>query len=204
MPKKTCLYGKFYKKNVHYNFKIIRIKNTYKKLLIFMSVIAATLTVMIYISLKNFPHIVEYPHMIPFAWKIPYTIEECGGPNFKKKTLDGINKIRIKTKKRYKVFSGYRSKKTNEKAGGVSNSQHLNGIAVDLWVPIKDRSKFYNAAKSVGFSAFGWGNKSVHIDFGRRRWWTYDDEGNDVGGKQRCKFIHKAPQEFKKDFKACL
>ena len=30
-------------------------------------------------------------------------------------------------------------------------SQHLKGIAIDLWVPINEREAFYKAAKEAGF-----------------------------------------------------
>ena len=178
-------------------------KKIIKILLLFSLVLATIFTIGIYICLKKYPQYVEYPHLIPYAWTIPYSIEECGGENFNQKVLDGINKIRVQTKKRYKVFSGYRDKETNKKANGVTNSQHLKGNAVDLWVPLNDRSEFYEAAKSAGFTAYGWGNRSVHIDIGRRRWWTYDIKGNPVGGKRKCEFIDKAPDNFKKDFKTC-
>ena len=140
------------------------------------------------------------PHMLPLYYKVPYTLDECGGENFSPKTLVALNKVREATKVRYKIFSAYRSPEHNKKVGGVSGSQHTKGIAIDLWVPHSHRAEFYTAAKSAGFTAFGWGNNSVHIDKGRKRWWTYDDAGEHVSGSARMKYIDKAPENFRKDW----
>ena len=139
------------------------------------------------------------PHLLPLYYKVPYTLDECGN-KFDPKTLNALNEIRKTTKKRYRIISAYRSPKHNKKVGGVSKSQHTKGVAVDLWVPHSHRADLYSAAKSAGFSAFGWGNNSVHIDQGRKRWWTYDDAGNDMSGDKRMKYLHKAPANFKKDW----
>ena len=173
-----------------------------KLLLIFIFLTFISLTA-IFVFLKNYPNYIEHPHLIPYLWTVPYTLDECGGENFNQKVLDGINNIRIQTKKRYKVFSGYRSKERNKRVGGSSKSQHIKGNAVDLWVPQNERETFYEAAKTAGFNAFGWGNRSVHIDIGRRRWWTYDNMGKEARGNRKCNFIHKAPENFRKDFKTC-
>ena len=174
-----------------------------KKLILIFSTITFIIIVSLILFVLKYPSHVEYPHLVPLFWKIPYTLDECGGENFNLKVLDGINNIRVKTKKRYKVFSGYRHEEKNKKVGGATKSQHLKGNAVDLWVPQNEREKFYIAAKSSGFTAFGWGNRSVHIDIGKRRWWTYDNMGKQAKGNRKCDFIFKAPDNFKKDFKTC-
>lgn len=143
----------------------------------------------------------ERPHRVPFIWRVPYTMAECGGVNFNKEVLKGLNDIRLKTKKRFYIFSAYRDSKSNKEVGGVANSQHLRGNAVDLWIPMQYRSEFYDAAKLAGFKGFGWGNRSVHIDFGKKRWWTYNDKGKAVGGYEKFKFLHKAPKNFRNELK---
>jgi hypothetical protein len=140
------------------------------------------------------------PHLLPFYYTIPYTMEDGGGDNFSPKTLAALNEVRETTKRRYRILSGYRSPEHNKEVGGASGSQHTKGIAIDLWVPHSHRAEFYTAAESAGFTAFGWGNNSVHIDQGRKRWWTYDDAGNHMSGKEKMKYIHKAPGNFKKDW----
>ena len=162
--------------------------------------IIATLVLLILIAGIVVVHI-KRPHLLPYAWTQPYSLEECGGEGFSPKTLEQLNTIRSTLKKRYRILSGYRSKKKNKEVGGVPNSKHINGIAIDLWVPHSDRAEFYEAAKAAGFKAFGWGNSSVHIDTGAKRWWTYDDKGKSQRGKEKYKYLHKAPENFKKDFK---
>jgi hypothetical protein len=145
--------------------------------------------------------VVKKPHDVPLLWKIPYTMAEVGGNNISPKALQGLNDIRRKTKKRYRITSGFRNKSHNKRVGGVSNSQHTNGLAFDVWVPHSHREEFYAASKTSGFSAFGWGNNSVHIDMGKKRWWTYNDQGKNLSGSDRLKHLHKAPANFKKDFR---
>jgi hypothetical protein len=65
---------------------------------------------------------------------------------------------------------------------------------------MKLRDEFYQCAKKSLFTGFGWGNSTVHIDMGSSRWWTYNDAGNHVSGKEKYKYLHKAPNSFKKDF----
>lgn len=84
-----------------------------------------------------------------------------GGEDFSPKTLAALNTIRETTKRRYRILSAYRSPNHNTKAGGVEGSQHIKGIAIDLWVPHSNRNELYTAAKAAGFSGFGWGNSSV-------------------------------------------
>lgn len=140
------------------------------------------------------------PHLVPLFWMVPYTQAECGGEGFDPQTLAALNEMRTELHVRFRIRSGYRSPEANEAAGGVGNSQHLRGLAVDLSVPHRYRSDLYVAAKSAGFTAFGWGNSTVHVDRGPRRWWTYDDEGRHVGGAERYEFIDKAPENFQADF----
>ena len=144
---------------------------------------------------------VARPHHLPLIWHISYTQEECGGKEFDPKTLEALNQVLKTTKTRYKIFSGHRSEKKNKEVNGVSKSKHIEGTAVDIWVPQSDRAEFYEAAKAAGFKGFGWGNRSVHIDLGPKRWWTYDDNSKPQKGKAKHAYLHKAPDNFKKDFK---
>ena len=60
--------------------------------------------------------------------------------------------------------------------------------------------RIYRAAAVAGFTASGWGNASVHMDTGKKRWWTYDDAGKHMSGAEKMKYLHKAPDNFKKDW----
>ncbi len=131
---------------------------------------------------------------------IPYYAFELGGDGLKAEALAGLNAIRKQTKKRWPVVSGYRAPTHNQKVGGASNSQHVYGVAFDVRVPHKKREKFYKAAKQAGFTAFGWGNVTVHIDMGPKRWWTYDNKGKAASGQRKYQYLHKAPESFKQDY----
>ena len=164
-----------------------------KKIVIFCGIIISAICALYLVKEKR-------PHLLPLYYKVPYTLDECGGEDFSPKTLAALNTIRETTKRRYRILSAYRSPKHNKKAGGVEGSQHIKGIAIDLWVPHSHRNELYTAAKAAGFSGFGWGNNSVHLDQGKKRWWTYDDNGDAVSGDKKLKYLHKAPDNFKADW----
>ncbi len=130
---------------------------------------------------------------------IPYYTFELGGEGLQPQALKGLNEIRIKTKKRWKILSAYRSPDHNKRVGGASRSMHVQGLAFDVAVPLKKREQFYEAAKQAGFTAFGWGNTTVHIDMGPKRWWTYDDKGRAASGQKKYEYLHKAPENFRQD-----
>jgi hypothetical protein len=140
-----------------------------------------------------------YPHRVPLIWYIPYFSFEIHLQSTAKATK-GMNEIRSLCRTRYRVISSYRSKQKNNDVGGAKNSQHTKGKAFDVVVPMKMRDDFYQCAKKSHFTSFGWGNNTVHIDMGPRRWWTYNDQGQHVSGEEKYKYLHKAPLSFKKDF----
>lgn len=130
----------------------------------------------------------------------PYTYKELGGEGLQVQAYIGINQIRVVTDRRWQVVSGYRSPQKNQNVGGASASQHVQGLAFDVRVPMHRRTQFYAAAQKAGFTAYGWGNSTVHIDMGPKRWWTYDNKGKAVSGSKKLQFIYKAPENFKDDF----
>ena len=141
---------------------------------------------------------VRYPHKIPLLYKIPYTGFETF--DSKPKAIKALNNLRRECGTRYLIKSSYRSPAWNELIGGAKNSQHVHGVAFDVIVPMSNRAVFYRCAKNSGFTGFGWGNRTVHIDMGPTRWWTYGDDKKPKKGSEKYKFLHKAPQNFKKDY----
>lgn len=61
--------------------------------------------------------------------------------------------------------SAFRTRPYNTKVGGVSNSAHLYGLAVDIKAPTRAiRDKIVWAAKKAGFKRIGIGSNFVHLD----------------------------------------
>jgi len=141
---------------------------------------------------------IRFPHCVPLLWKVPYFWVET--LDSQPKAIKALNDIRRECKAHYLILSAHRSKRKNDIVGGVKNSMHTKGIAFDVIVPQSNREEFYSCAKKAGFTAFGWGGRTVHIDMGKRRWWTYGDDKKHRSGDERYAFLHKAPRNFKKDF----
>ena len=141
--------------------------------------------------------LLSYPSSQPYTQKEMRALGERGvNPG----ALRALNKLRELSGKRWTVLSAARSAKKNADVDGVGGSQHLHGRAFDLRVPHWARDDFYRHAKAAGFTAFGWGNGSVHVDTRKKRgdWWTYDDARNsrNVSGAEKVKYLYKAPESF--------
>ncbi len=76
-----------------------------------------------------------------------------------------LDKIRSKAGFSFVINSGYRTVKHNKKVGGVSNSSHLIGRAVDISATddVK-RKKIIDIAISLGIERIGVGNSFIHLD----------------------------------------
>lgn len=76
------------------------------------------------------------------------------------------------------ITSGYRTKAHNEKVGGVADSAHTKGLAVDLRVRTSsERYIMMEALKKAGFKRFGIGSTFIHVDIDSTKpqnvMWTY-------------------------------
>lgn len=81
-----------------------------------------------------------------------------------KDLISRLQKLRNAYGKSITITSGYRSKAYNAKIGGVENSQHVLGRAVDITG--KDLNKLYDLCLSI-FNAIGDGRKKgrfIHVD----------------------------------------
>tara|TARA_R110002012_G_scaffold186964_1_gene353808 strand:- start:1314 stop:1724 length:411 start_codon:yes stop_codon:yes gene_type:complete len=61
-----------------------------------------------------------------------------------KRAANNLQKLRDIYKRPIKITSAYRSKKYNKKIGGVSNSTHTLGLAVDIQIKNADTRSVYN------------------------------------------------------------
>lgn len=92
--------------------------------------------------------------------------------------LDKLQSLRDRLRKPLILTSAYRSPEHNENLrrqgkGAAKNSPHMRGIAFDVRMDNHDPWEFENAARSVGFTGFGFYPKSgfMHIDTGPAREW---------------------------------
>jgi hypothetical protein len=79
----------------------------------------------------------------------------------------------------FKLNSGYRTEEQNKKVGGVEESAHTKGEAVDISCTLSDRRwKIVNALLSVGFKRIGVGDTFIHCDIDKEKAqnviWTYN------------------------------
>lgn len=87
------------------------------------------------------------------------------GKNMKKDFLKKLDKARAIADVPFKITSGYRSKETNKRVGGVSTSSHLKGCAADI--SCKDsstRQKIVNGLIQAGFTRIGIADTFIHCD----------------------------------------
>jgi len=87
------------------------------------------------------------------------------GKNMKKDFLKKLDKARAIADVPFKITSGYRSKETNKRVGGVSTSSHLKGLAADI--SCKDsstRQKIVSALIQAGFTRIGIADTFIHCD----------------------------------------
>ncbi len=70
----------------------------------------------------------------------------------------------------FKISSGYRCKKHNSQVGGVKNSAHLKGLAVDIEVANNlVRLKVLRALVIVGFNRIGISKGFIHVDIDKSK-----------------------------------
>lgn len=83
-------------------------------------------------------------------------------------SVDFLNKLAAARKAAavsFKITSGYRTPKHNEKVGGVPSSSHTKGHACDIYAPTS-RQKFLiiNSLLQAGFNRIGVAKNFIHVD----------------------------------------
>lgn len=98
----------------------------------------------------------------------------CNGPGFDEgvrvsnKLIELLEKIRAKVGGPIRITSAYRPPEWNREVGGVSNSQHLDGIAADIYADKVNTARLYDIADAIVGSSGGVGyyplQGFVHVD----------------------------------------
>ena len=79
--------------------------------------------------------------------------------------IASLEKLERESRLELEFSSGYRCKACNAAAGGVKNSAHLRGLAVDILVDNSvERFQLLFAAVILGFRRVGIGRRFVHLD----------------------------------------
>lgn len=92
------------------------------------------------------------------------------GKNMKKDFLTKLDKARAIADVPFNITSGYRSKETNKRVGGVSTSSHLKGLAADI--SCKDsstRQKIISGLIKSGFTRIGIADTFIHCDTDKQK-----------------------------------
>ena len=91
-------------------------------------------------------------------------------PHLKREDIDpylvlSLERLEKEIKTPLEFSSGYRCPACNAAAGGVKNSAHLRGKAVDILADTSgERFLLVSAALAQGFSRVGVGKRFVHLD----------------------------------------
>lgn len=102
-------------------------------------------------------------------WEFACSCKKCSGlpeGGMDKRLIDVLNKMRAKIGQPVLITSGYRCPEYNAEVGGVPNSQHVLGTAVDITFPNIDCDAVADLAEECGADGIGKypDQEFVHID----------------------------------------
>lgn len=100
------------------------------------------------------------------------------GINMDATLLQMLDELRFRYGKPIRITSGYRTKEHNEAVGGVPDSSHLRGLAVDIAATSsRERHNLLRLAIEVGFNRIGIAKTFIHVDIDSDKpekcVWTY-------------------------------
>jgi len=102
----------------------------------------------------------------------------CGEVHMNQEFLDKLDMARHNAHVPFIITSGYRCQKHNKEIGGVPNSAHTKGYAVDIKTPNSPyRFVVLESLMEQGFNRFGIGKDFIHVDMDPEKpkdvIWTY-------------------------------
>ena len=117
-------------------------------------------------------------HFTPDEFKCPC----CGKVRIDSDLLLLLERVRVNLSRPIVITSGYRCPTYNAKIGGVPNSAHVYGYAVDIRVKSsQERYSFVSQFLKEGIRRMGIGANFIHIDIDPNKpqdvIWTYYGKG---------------------------
>jgi len=109
------------------------------------------------------------PHFNLREFQSPDTLEV----KISRELIEKLEKFREYVGKPVHINSGYRTPQWNKKVGGVPNSYHTQGLAVDVSVIGVSLDELKKYAIASGFRGIGIYRKKnfIHLDLGEEREW---------------------------------
>jgi len=103
----------------------------------------------------------------------------CGQVHMNEEFLLKLDDLRDRCRFPFVITSGYRCEKHNAEIGGVKDSAHVKGLAVDIAVSSgSQRFDIISNGLLLGITRFGPAKKFIHIDNDISKiqnvLWTYD------------------------------
>ena len=103
-------------------------------------------------------------HLSPHFCKVEFACKCCGEVKVNRKLLITLEKLRLRVGVPIIITSGYRCPKHNKEVGGVSNSQHLYGNAIDIKIKTYSPAQVAKLAEECGFTWTKVYSTWTHID----------------------------------------
>jgi zinc D-Ala-D-Ala carboxypeptidase len=89
----------------------------------------------------------------------------CGAMNLKPQLLKGLDRLRKAYGAPLVITSGYRCNNYNQKIKGSKNSQHCQGLAIDIGITESlKRYEIVRLAYALGFKGIGVDRAFIHLD----------------------------------------
>ena len=99
-----------------------------------------------------------------------FVCKHCGKVIIESKLITILEELREHIKKPVVITSGYRCPEYNEKVGGVPNSAHTKGLAVDVkCVHSRTRFKILEFLLKNGINRIGVGKDFIHFDLDKEK-----------------------------------
>lgn len=117
----------------------------------------------------------DWPHFS----KAEMSCRHCGELYFWPKFMDRLEVTRVNVGRPLHVLSAHRCALHNARIGGAPRSQHLK-LAADISLHGHNKRTVYRAAKTTGFTGFGFYQTFLHIDLGRARHWYGNQKAKEL------------------------